>query len=123
MRYEDGERRESTDVRRPFGGEKVGDGGSYPTCSIPKIHIVSVQLSGVASLSRIKRIALSFPCLAAASKADVPLLLDGDATELRCCWEIREGRERSAEEVLKVCENQPESLLGRSEMREVEDDG
>lgn len=73
----------------------------------------SVHLSGVESLSRRYLTALSrcpFPCFAAVRRAlDLPL---GDVCVARML-----GRARSVEEVLKVCENHPDSLVGRSPMR------
>lgn len=65
------------------------------------------------------------PCFAAVRSAD-PLPF-GDAelaeAEAMCCWESSCGSERSVEEELKVCENQPESLLGRSVSRVLDDEG
>jgi hypothetical protein len=55
------------------------------------------------------------PCFAAASKAEGALPF-GEAVE----WSASKLG-ISVEEELKVCENHPESLVGRSPIREVED--
>ena len=59
------------------------------------------------------------PCFAAVSKEFVPFPfgeLTGKVEEpdMCVCWERITGRVRSLEDVLKVWENQPESLEGRS---------
>ena len=78
----------------------------------------SAHLSGMASLSRIYLIALSkwpLPFFAAVSKAEGALPF-GEAVEW---YASRVGR--SVEDELKVCENHPESRVGRSLIRDVED--
>ena len=127
-REEEDERKEiefrreiDVDEERDAGMAGVGGGGSYPGCCTPSIHIESEHLSGVESLSRRNRMALSrcpFPCLAAVRRAEVCAALLG---ELDADCERREGRERSVVEVLKVWENQPDRRVGRSPMRDVED--
>lgn len=57
------------------------------------------------------------PCFAAVRRAFLPLGDEADAA-----WDSRAGRERSVDDVLKVCENHPESLVGRLLMPEVEDE-
>jgi hypothetical protein len=72
----------------------------------------SVHLSGVASLSSRYRTALSrcpLPCFAAV-RSELPFDFGLD-------WDRREGRDKSVELVLNVCENQPDSRVGRSPMR------
>lgn len=75
----------------------------------------SAHLSGVESLSRRKRMARSrwpLPCLAAERRGFG--FVFGDAM---WDWERMEGRERSVDEELNVWESQPESRVGRSDMR------
>lgn len=107
--------------REPDVDTGIGGGGSYPGCCTPSIHMESEHLSGVESLSRRNRIALSrcpFPCLAAIRRAEVCAALLG---ELDADCERREGSERSVVEELKVWENQPDRRVGRSPIRDVED--
>lgn len=80
----------------------------------------SVHLSGVESLSRIKRIARSrWPLLCLAAERRGFDFVFGDAI---WDWDKMEGRERSVEEELKVWEIQPERRVGRSDMRVDEED-
>jgi hypothetical protein len=93
-------RRELVDDEREFIGANVGGGGSYPGCCTPSNQIGSAHLSGVESLSRRYRIALSrcpLPCLAAVRRAFLDF---GD--ELDVAWESRLGSERSVDDVLNV---------------------
>jgi len=98
-----------------------GGGGSYPGCCTPNNQIGSVHLSGMESLSRRYRIALSrcpLPCLAAVRRAFLPL---GDEADV--AWESNVGRDRSVDDVLKVWENHPERRVGRLPMPDVEEEG
>ena len=86
-------------------------------------------MSGVASLSRTRRMTLLVPCLAAVSSAEplplglLLLLPAAAAVDAMCCCESSEGRlVRSVEEEENVCANQPERRLGRSVRRVVEDE-
>jgi hypothetical protein len=65
---------ESEFVGTTMGADNGGD--SYPGCCTPSNQIGSVHLSGMESLSRRYRIALSrcpFPCLAAVRREFLPL--------------------------------------------------
>jgi hypothetical protein len=78
-------RRELVEEEREFAGAPEsadGGGGSYPGCCTPSSQIDSTHLSGVESLSRRYRIALSrwpLPCFAAVRRAFLPF---GDALEV-----------------------------------------
>lgn len=109
----DGERRDSTEGRRLGVG-----GGSYPECCTPRSQIGSVDLLGIESLSSKKRIARSrcpLPCFAAVSKAE--LLVLGNACEVKLDCESIDGRDRSVDELVKVCDSHPDSRVGRSDIR------
>ena len=99
-------------------GTTAADVGSYPGCCTPSSHIGSVHLSGCASLSSKYRIALSrcpFPCFAAVSSALGPLPF-GDVF---CASRL--GNDRSFVDVLNVCVNHPDSRVGRSPIRDVDE--
>ncbi len=106
--------------------ELVIGGGSQPGCCTPSSQIGSGHSSGVASLSRMYRIAFPTRCplpyLAAVSSADPLFLGDEPAVDMLWVWDIRAGSERSVDDVLNVWENQPESRVGRSPMREPVED-
>lgn len=78
-------RRELVEEEREFVGAAEGadgGGGSYPGCCTPSSHIGSAHLSGVESLSRMYRTALSrcpLPCFAAVRRAFLPF---GDALDV-----------------------------------------
>lgn len=103
------ELRKSRELLRPWPWDEAenelgGGGGSHPLCSTPSIQIDSVHLSGVESLSKRYRTALSkwpFPLFAAVRRT--LLLLDDGEGEL----ERIEGSERSVVEPEKVCANHP----------------
>ena len=113
----EGALRDSTEGRR---AGVDGGGGSYPGCCTPRSQMGSVHLSGVESLSRMKRMARSrwpLPCFAAERRG-----FGFDFGDAMWDWERMEGRERSVEEEeLKVWEIQPERRVGRSDMRLDED--
>lgn len=94
-------------------------------CS-PSSQMGSLDLSTPpASVSSRYRIALSLPCLAAASSPDVRLGDDaGDGVVARGNDDddaSSDGSDRSVVLLLNVCENQPDSRVGRSASRA--DDG
>lgn len=117
--------RRSWDLRLfgDVGAEAGGDwgAGSKPEWDIPSSQIGSGQRSGVASLSSRYLMALSrwpFPCLATVRSALDPLR-DGEfaAWEGECDWASICGSDRSVLDALNVCENHPDSRVGRSVIR------
>ena len=47
---------------------------------------------------------------------------DPAATAARCCCERSVGNDKSVDDVVNACENQPESLLGISDSREEDEE-
>lgn len=66
-------------------------------------------------MKRIARSRWPLPCFAAVRRGF------GFFGEDMCDWDKMEGKERSVEEELKVCESQPVRRVGRSDMRVDED--